>query len=230
MMTWRKTALASTICLLALAACSNGKFTYGKALGDVSKLTGFTTGYEEIDPAFSEGTVTKAPEGPPLIVGFEAIRVAIPLAEKSGVSKTYASPDGVVIAMNSGFVTRATGLGIDMNGSYLRADSPWFNGLDKAATEGLSADRVIEYWENSRLKRDKYRCGLKVTPREGGGSLIDETCKRYFDPEGFVNRYWIKADSTIECSRQWIHPKLSPLQFFSTEQQALTLDLTKNGC
>jgi len=222
--------LASTLSVLVLSACSNGNFIYGKALGDVSKLTGVTTGYEELDPTLSEVAVTKAPAGPPLIVGFEAIRVAIPLAGASGESQTYAAPDGVVIAMNRGFVTRVTGLGVDMNGSYLPADSAWFGGMEKATRDGAASDRVIEYWQKSRLKRDKFRCTLTSTPREGGGSLVDESCKRYFEPETFVNRYWVKADDTIECSRQWINPKLAPLQFFSTEQQALTLDLTKNGC
>lgn len=230
MMNLRKLALTAATSLLALSACSNGEFLYGKALGDVSKLTGFSTGYEELDPSLSEVAVTKAPAGPPLIVGFEAIRVAIPLAGASGESQTYAAPDGVVIAMNRGFVTRATGLGVDLNGSYLPANSAWFGGMAQAAKNGETSDRVIEYWEQSRLKRDKFRCSLTATPREGGGTLVDESCKRYFEPETFVNRYWVKADDTIECSRQWINPKLSPLQFFSTEQQALTLDLTKNGC
>lgn len=230
MMNLRTTLFASLTCLVALSGCTNGKFTYGKALGDVAGLTGVTTGYEEVDPSLAEVAVTKAPTGAPLIVGFEAVRVAIPLAGASGESQTYAAPDGVVVAMNNGFVTRATGLGVDMNGSYLPADSPWFDGLGKAAESGLTSDRVIEYWEKNRLKRDKFRCTLTATPRKSGGSLIDESCKRYFEPEAFVNRYWLKADDSIECSRQWIHPKLSPLQFFSTEQQALTLDLTKNGC
>jgi len=223
-------ALAAAVCMLALAACSNGKFKYGKALGDISGFTGVETGLEEVDTAAAQAALTAAAKGPPLIVGFKAIRVAIPLAGQSGPSQTYASPDGVVIAMNAGFVTRATGLGLDLNGSYLPADSPWWDGLEKAAANGASSDRVIEYWEAGRAKRDKFRCTLNATQRDGGGAVVDETCKRYFEPFSFVNRYWLKADNSIECSRQWVHPKLDPLQFFGTEQQAITLDLTKGGC
>jgi len=221
----------AALCLLGLSACSNGKFTFGKALGDVSRITGVQTGLEEeTESTVAPAALTAAAEGPPLIVGFKAIRVAIPLAGKSGPSKTYAAPDGVVIAMNGGFVTRATGLGIDLRGSYLPADSPWLNGLKEAADTSSTSDRVIEYWEQGRTKRDKFRCTLIASPRETGGAVIDETCKRYFEAFEFKNRYWLDADDTIECSRQWIHPKLDPLQFFRTEQQATTLDLTKNGC
>lgn len=216
--------------LLALSACSNGEFLYGRALGDIAEITGVSTGLEKVDTAAAEVAVTAAPAAPPLIVGFEAIRVAIPFAGASGPSQTYASPDGVVIAMNNGFVTRVIGLGVDMNGSYLPADSAWFEGLAAASARDASSDRVIEYWEKGRIKRDKFRCTLTATPRESGGTLVDESCKRYFEPETFVNRYWMRADDSVECSRQWIHPKIDPLQFFGTEQQALTLDLTKNGC
>jgi len=227
----RSQVIISTFCFIALSACSNGKFSYGRALGDISGLTGVETGFEEKEAAaVIPAALTAAAEGPPLIVGFKAIRVALPLAGQSGPSKTYTSPDGVVIAMNNGFVTRATGLGIDLNGGYLPADSPWWTGLNEAASSGANSERVIEYWQRGRIKRDKFRCTLSANSREGGGSIIDETCKRYFEPFSFENRYWLKADGSIECSRQWIHPELDPLQFFGTEQQATTLDLTKNDC
>ena len=230
-MNWRIFTIAGTVCLLGLSACSNGKFSYGRAFGDISSITGVKTGLEEDTPAnVAPAALTAAAEGPPLIVGYKAIRVALPLAGKSGPSKTYVSPDGVVIAMNEGFVTRATGLGIDLRGSYLPFDSPWFTGLNGAAESNDTTERVIEYWEKGRSKRDRFRCSLVSQPRENGGSIVDETCKRYFEQFEFKNRYWLTADDSIECSRQWIHPKLEPLQFFGTEQQATTLDLTKNGC
>ena len=221
---------ASIVVLGTLAACSNGKFTYGKALGDIASFTGVTTGLEEVDPNTAEIAVTAADAEPPLIVGFEAIRVAIPFAGASGPSKTYVSPDDVVIAMNGPFVTRATGIGVDLNGGYLPADSPLFDDLSAAAAEGASSDRVLEYWELGRLTRAKYRCDLSTAPREGGGQVIEEDCKRYFEPEEHTNRYWTRADGTVECSLQLFNPKLAPLQFFATEQQALTLNLTEQGC
>ncbi|GEM_PF-1798335 len=231
MMTSRTTIAIAAICLVALSACSNGKFTFGNALGDFSRVTGVKTGLEEEgESTVAPAALTAAAEGPPLIVGFKAIRVAIPLAGQSGPSKTYASPDGVVIAMNDGFVTRATGLGIDLRGSYLAANSSWFDGLKDAAEKGHTTDRVIEYWESGRTKRDKFRCSLESSPRESEGAIIDEICKRYFEDFAFTNRYWLAADGSIECSRQWIHPKLDPLQFFRTEQQATSFDLVKNGC
>ena len=231
MMKLRIPAVAAAVSLAVLTACSNGEFLYGRALGDVAKLTGYSSSLATVDDAATpQVAVTAAPAGPPLIVGFNEIRVAIPLTGKSGQSQTYAAPDGVILSMNSGFVTRAIGLGIDMNGSYLPADSAWFTGLREASAEGATTDRVIEYWKEQRMKRDKFRCKLNSSAREGGGTLVDETCKRYFDPETFVNRYWLRVDGSVECSRQWIHPRLDPLQFFGTEQQALTLDLTKNGC
>ena len=218
-------------CLLGLTGCSNGKFAFSDALGDISRVTGVETGFEtETESSVAPASLTAAAEGPPLIVGFKAIRVAIPLVGESGPSKTYASPDGVVIAMNEGFVGRVTGLGIDMRGSYLSADSPWFSGLKDAAENNETTDRVIEYWDQQRTKRDKFQCTLAQSPRESGGTIVDETCKHYFEAFEFKNRYWLAKDDSIECSRQWIHPKLDPLQFFGTEQQATTLDLTKNGC
>lgn len=227
----RIATLTATLFVFGLSACSNGEFTFGKALGDLSRVTGVKTGLEpEAESAVAPAALTAAAEGPPLIVGFKAIRVAIPLAGKSGPSKTYASPDGVVIAMNDGFVTRATGLGIDLRGSYLPADSLWFNGLKEAAEISGTSDRVIEYWEQGRTKRDKFRCSLSSSPRTNGGTVVDEVCKRYFEAFEFKNRYWLATDGSIECSLQWIHPKLDSLQFFGTEQQATTLDLTKNGC
>jgi len=227
----RISVIAAAACLVGLSACSNGKFKFGQALGDVSRITGVETGFEEKTASnIAPAALTAADEGPPLIVGFKAIRVAIPLAGKSGPSKTYASPDGVVIAVNSGFVTRATGLGIDLRGSYLPVDSPWFDRLDSAADNNRTTERVIEYWEDGRSKRDKFQCTLTKAPREAGGTIVDETCKRFFEEFEFKNRYWLAANGSIECSRQWIHPKLDPLQFFGTEQQATTLDLTENGC
>ena len=221
----------AVFCCFGLSACSNGKFTFGNALGDISRVTGVKTGLEEETGSnVAPAALTGVAEGPPLIVGFKAIRVAIPLAGQSGPSKTYASPDGVVIAMNNGFVTRATGLGIDLRGSYLPAGSPWFDGMDSAVKSGAMTDRVIEYWEQGRTKRDKFQCSLNALPRESAGIVVDETCKRYFEDYEFRNRYWLAADGSIECSRQWIHPKLDPLQFFKTEQQATTLDLVEGGC
>lgn len=220
-------ALAAT---LALAACSNGEFIYGKALGDLSQVTGITTGYEESDAVTTEIAAKPAGEEAPLIVGFQAIRVAIPFVGTSGDSKTYVSPDGVVLAMNQDFVARATGIGVDLNGMYLPADSPWLSGLPEAAAAGARTDRVLEYWELGRLVRAKYDCGLDARPRAGGGLVIDETCKRYFEPDAFVNRYWTRADGSVECSRQAISQRLPPLQFFATEQQAVTLDLMTQAC
>jgi len=224
--------IAVAICLLGMSACSNGKFTFGNALGDISRVTGVKTGLEEDEgrPTTVPVALTEAAEGPPLIVGFKTIRVAIPLAGRSGPSKTYVAPDGVVIAMNNGFVTRVTGLGIDLRGSYLPAGSAWFNGLNSAAQNGDTTDRAFEYWEKGRTKRDSFRCSLSAVPREGAGFMIDETCKRYLENFEFKNRYWLAADGSIECSRQWVHPQLDPLQFFRTEQQATTLDLVENGC
>jgi hypothetical protein len=221
---------AGIVALGTLAACSNGDFIYGKALGDLASFTGITTGLEEVDPNTAEIAVTPADAEPPLVVGFEAIRVAIPFAGASGPSKTYVSPDNVVIAMNGPFVTRATGIGADLNGGYLPAGSPWFGNLAAAADEGASSDRVLEYWELGRLTRAKFRCDLSTAPRADGGQVIEEYCKRYFEPEEFTNRYWTRADGSVECSLQQFHPQLSQLQFFATEQQALTLNLTEQGC
>lgn len=222
---------AAVFCFFGLSACSNGKFTFGNALGDISRVTGVKTGLEEeTESSVVPASLTATAEGPPLIVGFKDIRVALPLVGRSGSSKIYTSPDGVVIAMNNGFVARATGLGIDLSGSYFEAHSPWLSGLKAAATEGSTTDRVIEYWEQGRVKRDKFHCTLSETPRETGGKIVDETCKRYFEDFSFVNRYWLRENGRFECSRQWIHPKLDPLQFFRTEQQATTLDLIDGGC
>jgi len=227
----RLSILTVSVCLFGLSACSNGKFSFGDTLGDVSRVTGVKTGFEaETESNVAPASLTSAAEGPPLIVGFKAIRVAIPLAGKSGSSKIYASPDGVVIAMHKSFVARATGLGIDMQGSYLPANSPWFTGLKDAAENDLTTERVIEYWEQGRTKRDKFQCSLTDSPRQNGGTIVDESCKRFFEDFEFKNRYWLAADGSIECSRQWIHPKLDPLQFFRTEQQATTLDLLEGGC
>ncbi len=224
-------AVCSAICFSILSACSNGDFIYGKALGDISQITGVSTGLEPKEDTLPRGiAATAAASGPPLIVGFNDIRVAIPLVAESGQSLTYVAPDGFVISMNKGFVTRTSGLGTDLNGVYLPADTPIFAGLNKAAKDELTIERIYEYWEKSRIKQDTVRCEFTSRPRKNGGAVIDEICSRYFEDKAFTNRYWTKADDTIECSRQWIHPKLAPLQFFSTDQQALTLDLTQNGC
>lgn len=217
--------VALVACAVLLSGCSNGKFAYGNAFNDLKRVSGLgkSAGVEQALP-------TPPEPGPPLLVGYEAIRVAIPYAGQSGPSKTYKAVDGVTIAMNSGFVTRATGLGFDMNGSYLPNDSAWFDNMAAAAKTGESTDRIVEYWEKGRAKRDKFRCTLSSAPRAGGGVVVDELCKRYFNPTGFTNRYWLDGSGSIECSRQWIHPKLSPLQFFRTEQQASTLNLTTQGC
>jgi len=100
----RLSILAVSVSLFGLSACSNGKFSFGDALGDISRVTGVKTGLEaeteSTESNVAPASLTSAAEGPPLIVGFKAIRVAIPLAGKSGLSKVYASPDGVVIVMN----------------------------------------------------------------------------------------------------------------------------------
>lgn len=222
----RIAAIGSALTLTAalLAGCSNGKFDYATSLNDLRSIAGLGVPSQKAAaiPAPSE-------PGPPLLVGFENIRVAIPYAGPSGPSKTYVAEDGVTIAMNSGFVTRATGIGFDMNASYLPQDSGWLTDFAGAAKAGASADRIVEYWKQGRIERDQFHCTLSAEPRPGGGLVVDESCKRYFEPSGFDNRYWLDTGGQIECSRQWIHPRLSPLQFFRTRQQA-QLDLTKQGC
>ena len=150
----RIAALTAAVCLMALAACSNGKFQYAKALGDISGITGVKTGYEEVDTAAAQAALTAAAKGPPLIVGFKAIRVAIPLAGQSGPSQTYASPDGVVIAMNAGFVTRVTGLGtVEIQDSYfaLPVIHPpkleGLNGTDCIDGRAVGTDGTALSWE-----------------------------------------------------------------------------------
>lgn len=217
--------LALVAGMLTLGGCRNGDLAVGSALPDLSTMTGFGA-----DAADLPDRPIPAEPGPPLLVGFQAIRVAIPYAGDSGVSKTYISDDGVTIAMNNGFVARVIGLGIDLNAAYLPKDSPWFGGLIRAAKAGASEDRIYEYWEKRVIKRDKFRCTLEMQDRPGGGAIIDETCKLYFEPDSFTNRYWVTSDDQIECSRQRVHPIIPPLQFFRTEQQAATLDLIEQGC
>ena len=206
--------------------CQNGEFLYGSLASDVQRLTGF--GDEA--PATPPELPAAAGEAPPIILGFEAIRVALPYAGDSGGSATYVSPDGIELAVRDGYVVRITGLGVEVPGTYMAADSPLYGELGAAAVRGETADRVVEYWKDRRKIRDKYRCTLSATARPGGGTVVDEACKRYFDPYGFTNRYWLTAQGEKECSRQWLNPDLAPLQIFATEQQALTLDLTKDGC
>jgi len=85
MMKSRIRVAAAVFCFFGLSACSNGKFTFGNALGDISRVTGVKTGLEEAtESSVVPASLTATAEGPPLIVGFKDIRVALPLVGRSG--------------------------------------------------------------------------------------------------------------------------------------------------
>lgn len=213
---------AATVLLLGLAACTNGRFTSNPILDIGLDYVGLG---EKPEPA-----PEPAPSvGPPLIVGYNAIRVAIPGVGLRGQSQYFVAPDGVEIAMNNGFLTRAIGLGIDLQGMFLPVESPYFDGFVDAARNRSASERVAEYFLKGRITRDSYRCSLSISDNGSGKEQIDERCERYFDDGGFTNKYWVE-DGEVVCSLQWFHPEGGFLQFFSTEVQATTLDLRSQGC
>jgi hypothetical protein len=217
---------ASSILLLvvaacALTACTNGEFNSNPALDYALRKAGLTK-----DAPLPEA---KPSVGRPLIVGYNDIRVAIPGVGKRGQSLYYVAPDGVEVAMNSGFVTRVTGLGIDLQGMYLPVDSPYLGDFIQAARDRAVADRVAEYYKKGRITRDSYKCALAYEEKADGKGLINEQCRRYFGDLGFRNRYWVEGDRIV-CSTQWFHPDGDVLQFFETAAQATTIDLRKQGC
>lgn len=221
----RRYAARSTLaalCLAALTACSDGRFSGGPALDFGLDLVGL--GPKDPPPAPAQPSI-----GAPLIVGYQTVRVAIPNTGISGQSKLYVAPDGVEIAMNNGHVTRVIGLGIDLEGMFLPADSPYSGNFVQAAKAGAVTERVADYYRKGDILHDSYRCALNFTPREGNKGIVTERCRRFFGGPGFENTYWTTGD-TITCSLQWFHPDGDKLQFFQTAQQAQALDLNREGC
>lgn len=207
--------------LAALAACTDGEFSGGPAVDLGLDLVGL--GEEEAQPPAPALSI-----GAPLIVGYNAIRVALPGTGTSGQSQTFAAPDGAQIAMNSGHVTRVIGLGVDLQGMFLPV-TPYAKGFVRAAQEGAITERVADYFKEGRIVHDIFRCSLVYVPSEGAKGVITEQCRRFFGGPGFRNTYWTEENRII-CSLQWFHPEADFLQFFETEQQAQTLDLNRQGC
>ncbi len=208
--------VASTV-----AACTDGKFNSNPVFDYALSKAGLSkeAPLPEAKPSI----------GPPLIVGYNAVRVAIPGVGKRGQSSYFVAPDGVEIAMNSGFVTRVIGLGIDLEGMYLPVDSPYVGDFVQSARDRAVSDRVAEYYRKGRIVRDSYKCALGYETTAEGKGVINEQCRRYFGDEGFKNRYWVEGDRVV-CSTQWFHPDANVLQFFETAAQATTIDLRKQGC
>ncbi len=215
-------AFAGVVVIAGLAACSNGKFNSNPAL-DLG-LDYFGLGKKPAPLPEPEPSI-----GPPLLVGYNAIRVGIPGVGPRGQSLYYVAPDGVEIAMNNGFLTRVIGLGINLDGMYLPVESPYFNDFIGSARERVVTQRVAEYFRKGRITRDSYRCALSFDEGEGSKGVINEKCSRFFGDSGFTNRYWVEGDRIV-CSTQWFHPDGDSLQFFETVEQATTLDLRRQGC
>ena len=168
---------------------------------------------------------------PVFIVGYKTIRVAIPINSELGPTKTYIAPDGAEISVANGMATRVIGLGLDMEGMYLTPDSMYLNNFVSRAKAGEEGERVIEFRTEGRLFRERFFCRFETKTRAGKTDLMSETCVRASQyPGTFTNKFWIDGDNKVTCSLQWFHPKAQMLQFFSTEQQALSLDLTKQDC
>jgi len=221
---WRMAtkALAGALVVAGLTACSNGEFDSNPVID----LGLDYLGYGEKPAPLPD---PKPSIGPPLLVGYQAVRVAIPGVGKRGQSQYYVAPDGVEIAMNNGFVTRVFGLGVNLEGMYLPVDGPYLNDFVGAARERAVTQRVAEYYRKGRITRDSYRCDLSFDGGETDKGLIKERCSRFFGDSGFTNRYWVEGGRVI-CSIQWFHPDGGRLQFFDTAAQAQTLDLRKQGC
>jgi hypothetical protein len=216
----RMLALAG-VALGTLAACTNGKFNSNPLFDLGLRAVGLAD-----TPAAPEA---RESIGPPLIVGYNDIRVAIPGVGDRGQSAYFIAPDGVEIAMNGKFVTRVIGLGIDLEGMYLPIDSPYVGDFIDAARNRDVTSRVAEYYRKGRVTRDSYKCALTVMKEDGDKGVISERCRRFFDDEGFENRYWFD-EGRIICSVQWFHPQGDVLQFFETAAQATSLDLRRQGC
>lgn len=216
-------ALGAFALLAGLSACTNGKFNGGPVVDAGLDLFGYG---KTAEPAPEEA----APSiGPPLIVGYRTTRVAIPSVGARGQSRYFVAPDGVEIAMNQGFVTRVVGLGVNLEGMFLPAESPYLNDFVDSARKGEVTDRTADYYRKGRILHDHFRCALTYVPREGTKGIVNEQCRRFFGGPGFRNTYWTDGGSIV-CSLQWFHPDADPLQFFQTAQQAQSLDLTKQGC
>lgn len=223
-----KHAMRLAVCAVLLAgaaACSNGKLVSNPLIDSALGRVGLNIGGAA--PATAPAEIVSI--GPPLIVGYEAVRVALPLTSESGKSKLYLSPDGVEIATYNGFATRVTGIGVDLQGAFLDGEGIYAGDFVAAARAGGEGERIAEYWEKGRIRRDIYRCTMKLGTIESGREVIDETCKRVFGDYSFGNRYWLEGDQII-CSRQWFHPQADFLQFFTSAEQATTIDLRSGNC
>jgi len=216
-------AIIAAVCLTGMVACTNGKFDGGPAVNFGLSLVGL--GDDDPEPVADPVVSTEAP----LLVGYKAIRVAIPGTGTSGQSRTFVAPDGVEIAMNNGHVARVIGLGFDLQGMFLPADSPYTDNFVQAAREGALTERVADYYRKGFIVHDTFRCALNYVPREGDKGIVTEQCRRFFGGPGFRNTYWTTGDR-ITCSLQWFHPDADSMQFFETAQQAGTLDLNEQGC
>jgi len=220
---WTRHAAFAALAVTALAACENGRFKSNPAFDYGLDLAGL--GREEI-----AAPVVAAPSvGAPLIVGYNAVRVAIPSVGNRGQSRYFVAPDGVEIATNNGMVTRVIGLGLDLQGMFLATDSPYLGNLVAAARRGATAERVADYYRKGEILHDTYRCALSYAPGAGKKGIVIERCRRFFGSSGFQNTYWTE-DDRIVCSIQWFHPDADMLQFFETAEQAQSLDLRQQGC
>jgi len=215
-------AAIAALALAALAACENGRFMSNPILDFGLERVGLGRGA-------AKAPVEVPSVGPPLIVGYNDIRVALPGVGERGPSRYYVASDGVEVGMNDGLVTRVIGLGLDLQGMYFAPDSPYLGNLVAAVRAQTVDERVADYYVKGRIVHDTYRCALSYAPGEGDKGVITEECRRFFGTSGFRNTYWTEGDRVV-CSLQWFHPEADMLQFFETEQQAVSLDLRKQGC
>lgn len=211
-------------CALVLGGCANGEFVSNPAIDLVRERLGVE---EKTDTPAASNTES---DTPPLIVGLEGNRVAMPFDSMRGQSRYYASPDGVELALVNVFVTRTVGLGSNLEGAFLPAGSAYNGDFLSAAKSGDTLQRIHEYFDKGRITRDEYACTLSYEPEEGSETrgLATERCKVWFGERSFTNRYWMDAN-TVLCSLQHFHPAKEPLQFFATEEQALSQNLAEGG-
>lgn len=202
-------SLRATLALaagLALAACSNDSSrTQGWTLvrGTLSQIGGGATPKASL-PRLTPQQVDKSPVRLMFVtVESDGRGTGFGRISSNGGTDTYASLDGITLAMRDGVLVSTRGLPPDLMSSQV----PSARTIASGDASYMRSYQILDGADQTQSLR--YECHLRsegqetleIAGRRHATRVIDEVCLG--DGSVFENRFWIDRSGKIRQSRQW---------------------------
>ena len=186
---------------MILASCSSDGSS-GRALETLRKTA--------LSTVSSKEPFVAPTDKPFLIASYEGASTPMVLLDRQDNHSRYESPDGVQMTLNDVFLARLRGLGQEFEALYLEGSPPDFSAFVDGSLETANLQRIMEYWENQKPKRDRLNCNFSKF--EADIVIVQEKCESIYGLSQFTNFYELDGSGSVVRSLQWFHPKAALLE------------------